>query len=102
MTKIPIACSLSKGDARVRVNEWGEFLKTRVVEVGRSTFSARLRLRDESESILLATDLAQREKTCCAFFEFRLSIVADAIWLEIEIPNDAGSSLDELAFLITS
>jgi len=102
VTKIPVACSLSKGNARVRVNEWREFLETCVVEVERSSFSARLRLRDESESILLAADLAQREKTCCAFFEFRLSILADAIWLEIEIPDDVGVTLDGLAFLVES
>jgi hypothetical protein len=102
VTKIPVACTLRAGDVKARVNEWREFLKTYVVESRRTSSTARLRLRDEGESVLAATELARREKTCCAFFEFRLSILTDAIWLEIEISDDAGISLDELSFLPAS
>jgi len=48
----------------------------------------------------MATDLAQREKACCAFFEFRLLILASAVWLEVEIPEDAGVTLNDLSFLV--
>lgn len=102
MAKVPIACALTARDAQARVNEWSELLRSHVLEVERSSFSVRLRLRDGCESILLATDLAQREKVCCAFFEFHLLILANAVWLEIEIPDDAGVSLEDLAFLIAN
>lgn len=100
MSKIPIACSLSTGDARDRIDEWRALLQTHIVEVERTSSSARLRLRDDGEAILMATDLAQREKACCAFFEFRLLILASAVWLEVEIPEDAGVTLNDLSFLV--
>jgi hypothetical protein len=101
VSKIPVACSLSADDARDRGDEWRRLRNTHVVEVERTASSARLRLRDGGEAILAATDLAQREKECCAFFEFRLLILADAVWLEVEVPDDVDLSLDELSFLTT-
>jgi hypothetical protein len=100
VTKVPIACSLSSTDAGNRVSEWNEFLKTHVTEVERTPWTARLRLRDDDVTLSTAIDLARREKVCCAFFEFRLAIHVDDLWLEIEIPNDAGVSMDDLSFLI--
>jgi hypothetical protein len=99
VTRVPIACTLEASDAQARVIEWKEFLESCVVEVQRTPTMARLRLRDQGESILAATDLARREKTCCGFLEFRLSLLSDAVWLEIETCLDAELSLDELSLL---
>lgn len=99
MSKIPIACSLAAGDAKDRIGEWSTLLNTHVVKVERTSSSARLRLRDDSEAILVAIDLAQREKECCDFFEFRLLILANAVWLEVEVPGAADVSLDDLSFI---
>jgi hypothetical protein len=98
--RIPIACSLSTSDASERISEWRAFLEKDVVETDRTTALVRLRLTDEVDSVLSAIDLAQREKACCAFFEFRLAILSESVWLEISIPDDAGVTLDELSFLI--
>jgi MerR family transcriptional regulator, copper efflux regulator len=101
VSKIPIACSLTTDDAKVRIDEWSALLKTHGVTVERTSSSARLRLRDGAEAILVAIDLAQREKECCAFFEFRLVILANAVWLEVEVPGDADVTLDDLSLMTT-
>lgn len=74
-------------------------MSRRVVEIARSEGSVRLRLEDSDEALLLATDLARREKTCCAFFEFRLVPLPEAVWLEVEAPDEAAAILDELVNL---
>lgn len=96
MTRIPIACSLSVDDAASRVEEWQRFLADCVVEVERTGASGRLRLRDDDDAVLIATDLARREKACCAFFEFRLALLPEGVWLEVDGPPEAAPVLDEL------
>jgi MerR family copper efflux transcriptional regulator len=96
MARIPIACSLTANDADTRVEEWRQFLHHRVIEVERSHRSARLRLEDGDDAVLVATGLARREKACCPFFEFRLQLLPEAVWLEVEAPDDAAAILDGL------
>ncbi|MGC2168474.1 MAG: hypothetical protein WA580_05170 [Acidimicrobiales bacterium] len=102
MTKIPVACSLSPGDAAHRLDEWSEFLDVHVEEKVRTSATVSLRLRGDDLSIISAVDLARREKRCCGFFEFRLLIRDSELWLEIEIPDDVGVSMDDLSFLTTT
>jgi hypothetical protein len=73
-----------------------------VLEVARGEHSARLRLEDGSDALLAATDLARREKACCSFFDFRLEILAEAIWLEVEAPPGAAAILDGIVDLRSS
>lgn len=40
--------------------------------------------------------LAQREKVCCAFFDFALAINAERVTLVIDVPLEASSILDDL------
>ncbi|HTT59521.1 MAG TPA: hypothetical protein VMF33_05685 [Acidimicrobiales bacterium] len=102
MAKIPLACTLSPEDAAVRLDEWSEFVDTHVEATARTATMVRLRLRNDDVSILSAVDVARREKKCCGFFEFRLLIGDGELWLEVEIPGDAGVSFDELSFLTTT
>ncbi len=97
MTQIPIACTLSDADKNTRGDEWGQFRAANVVEVIRTATSARMRLKDGNEVILNAIDLARREKACCAFFEFRLELLPDEVWLEVGAPVEAAAILDALA-----
>ncbi len=46
--------------------------------------------------ILSAVDLARREKACCEFFEFRLELQADVVWLKVDAPAEASTILDAL------
>ena len=96
MTQIPIACTLSEDDQMTRGDEWRRFLDANVIEVIRSESSARLRLLDSDAVILAAVDLSRREKECCAFFEFRLELLPDAVWLEVAAPAEAANLVDAL------
>jgi hypothetical protein len=95
VARVSIACSLSAGDASLRGVEWHRFLETRVVETRRSKAGVQLRLKDDA-AVLAAIDLARREKACCAFFDFRLELLPEAVWLEVRAPEDAALILDAL------
>jgi len=96
MTEIPIACTLSEADKTTRGDQWRQFVVANVVEVARLDASVRMRLRSGDDVILSTVDLARREKACCAFFQFRLELSPDAIWLEIRAPVEASAILDAL------
>jgi hypothetical protein len=93
---MPIACSLTPDDANDRFEEWRQFLSERVVEIERTDDSARFRLEESDDALLIASDLARREKTCCPFFDFRLLLTPDAVWFEIEAPREAAAVVSEL------
>jgi len=90
MPQVPIACSLTADDASERVDEWQAFLSQQVVDVQSVDGRAVLRLQAGPEALLAAIDLAQREKACCAFFEFRLEIGTDVVSLVVEAPEEAA------------
>lgn len=96
MTHIPIACTLSASDKSTRGDEWRRFFATNVDEVVRTDASVRVRLKDGDGVIVSTIDLARREKDCCAFFEFRLELLPDQVWLEIGAPAEAAAFLDAL------
>jgi hypothetical protein len=97
VTQIPIACTLSAADKSTRGDEWRQFFALNVAEVVRAETSLRLRLKSGDDVILRSVDLARREKDCCAFFEFRLELLSDEVWLEIGAPAEAAAILDDLA-----
>jgi len=97
--EVPIACTLNAADRLDRGDEWRAFDREVVVERDRVA-REQLRLRLDpglDDAVPRAIDLARREKRCCAFFEFSLVILADAIWLEIAVPGLAAEVLDEFA-----
>jgi hypothetical protein len=94
--QIPIACTLSAGDRTTRGDAWHQFLETNVAEIIRTETSARMRLNAGDEALVSAVDLARREKVCCAFFEFQLEILPDALWLAVRSPAEGSTILDAL------
>ncbi len=99
----PIACTLSPGEASDRVEEWRRFLGSSVEASERtSARQLRLRLNPSSDVLVDAVDLAQREKACCAFFEFSIQIERDAQWLVVGVPTEASSILSDFARLLPS
>jgi hypothetical protein len=94
VTETPIACTLTASEKTARGDEWRLFLATTVAESIRTETSVRMRLIDGDDVILHTVDLARREKDCCAFFEFRLELLTEAIWLEVGVPAEAASLLD--------
>jgi MerR family transcriptional regulator, copper efflux regulator len=99
VARVPIACSLMAEDANTRVEEWRQFVRQCVVEIHRGDRCARLRIKDGEDALIAAANLARSEKACCPFFEFRLVLLAEAIWLEIDAPEEAAPILDGLVEL---
>ena len=100
MTRIPIACTLTVADATDRVEEWRRFFAEHVDRVGApSTTEASALLRDGDAALLAAADLATREKACCGFFTFTISIEAGARSLVVTVPDDAAPILADLVAL---
>jgi hypothetical protein len=97
---IPIACSLSSADLAGRVDEWKDFFTTTIQVVERAHSSVRLRLGRSEPAFAAAVSLAEREKECCAFFEFSLELGTDGWWLRIAVPSEARAMLDELVSLV--
>jgi hypothetical protein len=96
VTQIPIACTLSAADKTTRGDEWRTFFATNAEEVVRTETTVRVRLKDGADVLVSTVDLAGREKDCCAFFEFRLELLPDEVWLEIGAPAEAAAILDAL------
>jgi hypothetical protein len=96
VTHIPIVCTLTAEDRSARGDEWRQFLSSNVVTIKRRGPTAKLLLKPGDDVILTAVDLARREKDCCAFFGFHLELLAEEVWLEVEVPVDAAEILDAL------
>lgn len=100
METIPIACTLTAPAAAERVAEWREFFSTAVQRVDCGSRSATLTLHAGSDVLLVGTSLAEREKACCAFFEFSLDIDQSGTRLHIEVPAEAEPILASLLDLL--
>lgn len=101
--QVPIACTLSEGEAGDRVEEWRVFFSTSIDAAQTAgTNSLLVRLKPGPAVLVATADLAQREVTCCAFFCFSIKIESKESWLVIEVPPDAGEILAQLAGLLPS
>ena len=98
--RVPIACTLTANQLPDRVEEWRSFLGAQVTAVEREAGAARLRLAEGDDVLAAAADLAQREKQCCAFFEFAIALDGEYRWLTVSVPDDAAPVLDELLTLL--
>ncbi len=95
--KVPIACSLADDAARDQLGEWHDLLATSVAVDRASPTEVSIRLCDDPSLLVVAIQLAQREKSCCPFFDFMLRIEAEAFILQINVPEDAAPLLDGFA-----
>lgn len=100
MPQVPIACTLTADAAVDRLGEWRDFLTTKVETVDYGKNSAILTLRGGNLALMTATDLAEREKACCSFFEFSLALGATETSLTIGVPPDAEPILTEFLALL--
>jgi hypothetical protein len=99
VTHVPIACTLSEAAAVDRVDEWRDFLRTAVVTTEAGETTGRALLKPGDDVLLRAVDLAEREKACCAFFEFSVALDDRGRWLTIAVPPDATAILQDLLSL---
>jgi hypothetical protein len=102
VTMVPIACTLTADAAVGRVAEWRSFLGSKIRSVDRAGNVATLTLVGGSETLVMAADLAEREKTCCAFFAFSIEFDGSDVRLRVEVPPDAEPVLTGLLGLVPS
>jgi hypothetical protein len=96
--EIPVACTLSHTAAHGQIEEWRTVLAASTVSRQRlSPTEAAVALRGDFSHLESLVRLAQREKACCAFFDFSLRIETDAITLVVSVPPEAASALDHFA-----
>jgi hypothetical protein len=99
---IPVACTLETGDIPGRFAEWQQFFRSSVVRTESLATSVRLLLDPSEATTLDVVSLAQREKQCCAFFEFTMVIEADQRWLSITVPPEAQETLTTFMAMLRS
>jgi hypothetical protein len=99
---VPIACTLNADDLPVRLDEWKTFAHDWVVRSECGSTSFRLLLAADDRALVAAASLAQREKECCAFFEFTIALHADERWLNITVPDGAEEVLSAFAATLTA
>jgi hypothetical protein len=78
------------------MGEWRAFLSTMVTQIDRATNQATLTLLGGSEALVVATDLAEREKACCPFFQFSIELEGLESRLLVGVPMEAEEILTEL------
>ena len=102
--EIPIACTLRATEALTQLGEWRDLLSQMTKGTSR-TAPCRLEiiLHTDLTNVAALIHLAQREKACCAFFDFTLVINAERVTLVVDVPPEASSILDDLhATLVSS
>ena len=98
--RIPIACTLTPESAADRVEEWRAFFANWIEAAEKGSGELRLRLNRSESALVLAADLAEREKACCGFFEFSIELQPEARWLVVRVPDDAAGVLDDIVALL--
>jgi hypothetical protein len=99
--RIPLACTLDEGDALAQRREWRELLVRVVVRFERvAADTLRLELTQDRAELPAIVALAQREKTCCAFFRFSVEVEVEALSLVMGVPEDAVALLDDIEGLL--
>jgi hypothetical protein len=94
--RVPIACTLDEFAARSQIDEWRTVITRAVTEVVRSSpTTVTLTLNADLVGLTDLVQLAQREKTCCAFFEFELTVDVDHVRFLVSVPEDAAEVLDQ-------
>ena len=90
-----LTCTLDAGEVGPRLEQWRDVVAR---SIGRESLPSGVRLRFPREEALLGrlAQLAVAETGCCSFFGMRLTVDADAAWLEVTAPEAARHLVDQL------
>jgi MerR family copper efflux transcriptional regulator len=84
---LPIACTLLAQDMAGRLAHWQKVLST---VTSRQTIPGGLRLRfADGVAVGELAELTAAEQTCCAFFDFAITMRHQGVALEVVAPDDA-------------
>jgi hypothetical protein len=100
-----VACTLEAGDLPARVAEWQAFYRSSVTATEAGPEDARrlrLRLEPSDATLAAAASLSQREKQCCAFFDFAVELESDGRWLTVAVPAGAEATLSDFTKMLRS
>ncbi len=98
--QVPTACSLKNTEALAQLDEWHELLSDSVAATERvSPTDLALHLEKDFDQLSALVRLAQREKACCAFFDFTIFIDVEDVVLRVAVPPEATMVLDDFARL---
>ena len=85
-----------------RIAEWRTFYRSSVTSLESSGSALRLQLKETDGALVAAADLSQREKKCCAFFQFAVTLGSDARWLVISVPDGAEETLSTFTEMLAA
>lgn len=101
--EIPIACTLSELEAHTQIDEWKALVDRCVEDVTRvGQNQLELTLRSDLVDLTSFVRLVQREKACCAFFEFTFDVEASGVTLVVRVPDNGVDVLDRFLASITA
>lgn len=92
--QLPVACSLSGGEATVRAVEVARLGTESLISA--SVFSGTATMRFEPSAKTELESVISAESACCPFFKFELAETNDYIDVLVSAPEDAGQALKEL------
>ena len=90
----PITCALTGIDFKDRL-AWIEEL-TRDALRGYERAGLSLTLRYAAHAKQRVEELVRKEQACCSFLSFKISELADELWLTIKAPEDAPTTVNAL------
>lgn len=99
---VPLACTLDAGDIPGRLAEWQSFFRSSVIRAEERAGSVRLLLDSSETTREAAASLARREKECCAFFDFALTLDEGERWLTVGVPSGAEPTLTTFMAMLRS
>jgi hypothetical protein len=92
----PIACTLDDTGLTLRMAEFGQLFRDALV--GRDNTADGIRFRFALRAGLedQIRDLARREQSCCAFFDFTVAVHGDEVWWDATVTDpEARPILDD-------
>ena len=100
MAWAPEECTLPTAELPQRVAEFDELFATRLRGMARPDPLLLRLMLDDAEGVAATTeDLAARERSCCALFEFELTPTPGGLQLDVRVPAGSAEVLDGLAAL---
>jgi len=94
----PQDCTLPTASRPLRAAEFTDLFRDAVTGAERlDAGRLRLTLRRDRQVAAQAAELAAAETECCSFFTFTLTVAADSLQLDVEVPAARAAILDALA-----
>ncbi len=92
--QVPVACSLSGGEATVRAAEIARLGSESLISASIFSDSASMRFAVDAKGDL--ETIISAESACCPFFKFEVAETREYIDVLVSAPEDAGLAVKEL------